>query len=99
MWKPCKPFKKLTKRYPNTAYGKQAWLWQGESLIRQGQYTTAEQLYTEITKRFPHDEDRDSRLAISEPGHYYIDVSGEMPATQFQQVAPLTVTCTRALSC
>src|SRR5215510_11789735 len=48
-------FREVTRRYPNTAYGKQAWLWQGESLIRLGQYTTAEQLYTEITESFPHD--------------------------------------------
>src|SRR5215475_5811978 len=33
-------FQEVTQRYPNTAYGKQAWLWQGESLIKQGQYTT-----------------------------------------------------------
>ena len=48
-------FQEVTQHYPNTAYGKQAWLWQGESLIRRGQYTTAEQLYTEITEHFPHD--------------------------------------------
>ena len=42
-------FQEVTQHYPNTAYGKQAWLWQGESLIRQGQYTAAEQLYTELT--------------------------------------------------
>ena len=48
-------FQEVTQHYPNTAYGKQEWLWQGESLIRRGQYTTAEQLYTEITERFPHD--------------------------------------------
>src|SRR5215510_886446 len=48
-------FQEVTQRYPNTAYGKQAWLWQGESLIRLGQYTTAEQLYTEVTESFPHD--------------------------------------------
>jgi tetratricopeptide (TPR) repeat protein len=48
-------FQEVTQRYPNTAYGKQAWLWQGESLIRRGQYTTAEQLYAEITERFPHE--------------------------------------------
>lgn len=48
-------FQEVTQHYPNTPYGKQAWLWQGESLIRQGQYTTAEQLYSEITERFPHD--------------------------------------------
>jgi TolA-binding protein len=48
-------FQEVTQRYPNTAYGKQAWLWQGESLIRQGQYTTAEQLYAEITERFSQD--------------------------------------------
>src|SRR5215475_6666894 len=42
-------FQEVTQRYPNTAYGKQAWLWQGETLMRQRQYTAAEQLYTEIT--------------------------------------------------
>src|SRR5215510_14843887 len=34
-------FQEVMQRYPNTTYGRQAWLWQGESLIRQGQYTTA----------------------------------------------------------
>ena len=48
-------FREVTQLYPHTAYGKQAWLWQGESLARQGQYTAAEELYTEITARLPND--------------------------------------------
>jgi tetratricopeptide (TPR) repeat protein len=68
-------------------YGKQAWLWQGESLIRQGQYTTAEQLYTEITESFPHDK-------IGQQARYQrawtllYRRQWRDAATQFQQVAP-----------
>jgi TolA-binding protein len=29
-------FREVTQHYPNTPYGTQAWLWQGESLVRQG---------------------------------------------------------------
>src|SRR5262249_37033767 len=43
-------FREVAQRYPDTAYGKQAWLWQGESLVRQKQYIAAEQLYAEITE-------------------------------------------------
>jgi TolA-binding protein len=80
-------FQEVTKRYPNTAYGKQAWLWQGESLIRRGQYTTAEQLYTEITERFPHDK-------IGQQARYQrawtllYRRQWRDAATQFQQVPP-----------
>src|SRR5215813_901847 len=80
-------FQEVTQRYPNTAYGKQAWLWQGESLIRQGQYTTAEQLYTEITERFPHDrigqQARYQRAWTLLYRRQWRDA-----ATQLQQVAP-----------
>src|ERR1043166_2195344 len=80
-------FQEVTQRYPNTAYGKQAWLWQGESLIRQGQYTTAEQLYTELTERFPHErigqQARYQRAWTLLYRRQWRDA-----ATQFQQVAP-----------
>src|SRR5262245_2769661 len=80
-------FQEVTQRYPNTAYGKQAWLWQGESLIRLGQYTTAEQLYTEITESFPHDrigqQARYQRAWTLLYRRQWRDA-----ATQFQQVAP-----------
>jgi TolA-binding protein len=80
-------FQEVTQRYPNTAYGKQAWLWQGESLIRQGQYTTAEQLYTAITESFPHDkigqQARYQRAWTLLYRRQWRDAT-----TQFQQVAP-----------
>src|SRR5256886_4616191 len=80
-------FQEVTQHYPNTAYGKQAWLWQGESLARQGQYTAAEELYTEITSRFPHD-------AIGQQARYQrawtllYRRQWRDAATQFQQVTP-----------
>lgn len=80
-------FQEVTQRYPNTAYGKQAWLWQGESLIRRGQYTTAERLYTEITERFPHEK-------IGQQARYQrawtllYRRQWREAATQFQQVTP-----------
>ena len=80
-------FQEVTQRYPNTAYGKQAWLWQGESLIRRGQYTTAERLYTEITEHFPHEK-------IGQQARYQrawtllYRRQWRDAATQFQQVTP-----------
>ena len=80
-------FREVTQLYPNTAYGKQAWLWQGESLARQGQYTAAEKLYAEITVRFPHD-------AIGQQARYQrawtllYRRQWRDAAAQFQQVAP-----------
>lgn len=47
-------FQDVAQRYPHTAYGQQAWLWQGESLVQQRQQATAEQLYRELVQRFPH---------------------------------------------
>ena len=38
-------FGEVVKLYPETSYGKQAWLWQGECLRRQGKYKTAEDFY------------------------------------------------------
>ncbi len=80
-------FREVTQLYPNTAYGKQAWLWQGESLARQGQYAAAEQFYAEITERFPHD-------AIGHQARYqraWTLLSRRQwrdAAAQFQQVSP-----------
>jgi TolA-binding protein len=80
-------FQEVIQRYPNTAYGKQAWLWQGESLIRQGQYTTAEQLYIELTERFPSErigqQARYQRAWTLLYRRQWRDA-----ATLFQQVAP-----------
>jgi TolA-binding protein len=80
-------FQEVTQRYPNTIYGKQAWLWQGESLVRQGQYATAEQLYTEITEHFPQDrigqQARYQRAWMLLYRRQWRDA-----AAQFQQIAP-----------
>lgn len=46
-------FREVAQRYSTTAYGHQARLWQGESLLRQAQYETAEQVYTEIIEQDP----------------------------------------------
>ncbi len=45
-------FQEVAARYPNTPYGEQAWLWQGESLARQGHYVVAGQFYHELMERF-----------------------------------------------
>lgn len=80
-------FREVAHLYPDSAYGKQAWLWQGESLARPGQYTAAEALYTEITTRFPHD-------AIGQQARYQrawtllYRRQWRDAAAQFQQVAP-----------
>jgi TolA-binding protein/TM2 domain-containing membrane protein YozV len=39
-------FRDVTQTYPDSSYGQQAWLWQGESLIQQTRYSAAEQSYT-----------------------------------------------------
>jgi tetratricopeptide (TPR) repeat protein len=49
-------FREVAQRYPETIYGKQAWLWQGESLMRQAQYGSAEQVYVEALKQFGQEE-------------------------------------------
>jgi TolA-binding protein len=80
-------FREVAQRYPGTAYGKQAWLWQGECLLRQGQYVDAERLYTEMTERFSHEEigqkaryQRAWTLLYRRQWHAAV--------TQFEQVAP-----------
>ena len=44
-------FDEVAKLYPDTSHGKQAWLWQGECLMRQGEYETAEELYNVVSQR------------------------------------------------
>lgn len=80
-------FQEVTQQYPNTAYGKQAWLWQGETFIKQGQYTTAEGIFKAITEQFPFDR-------IGQQARYQrawallYQRRWRNAATQFQQVAP-----------
>jgi hypothetical protein len=45
-------FQEVAVHYPGTSYGEQAWLWQGESLVRQGHYRAAGTLYAELAQRF-----------------------------------------------
>jgi tetratricopeptide (TPR) repeat protein len=40
-------FREVAQHYPETVHGKQAWLWQGECLMRQAQYSAAEQVSSE----------------------------------------------------
>lgn len=49
-------FHEVTQRYPATPYGRQAQLWQGESLMRQAQYGAAEQVYAKILEQSDHDD-------------------------------------------
>jgi TolA-binding protein/TM2 domain-containing membrane protein YozV len=44
-------FRQVTQRYPETPYGRQAWLWQGESLMQQAKYSTAERIYSTIIRQ------------------------------------------------
>jgi tetratricopeptide (TPR) repeat protein len=80
-------FREVAQRYPETVYGKQAWLWQGESLMRQAQYGAAEQVYAEVFKQFGHEEI--GQLARYQRGwtllyrRLWQDASA-----QFQQVSP-----------
>jgi tetratricopeptide (TPR) repeat protein len=46
-------FGEVAKLYPDTPYGKQAWLWQGECLMRQGKYETAEDFYDAVRQHSP----------------------------------------------
>ena len=48
-------FDEVAKLYPDTPYGKQAWLWQGECLMRQGKYETAQDLYGAIGRYLPEE--------------------------------------------
>lgn len=80
-------FREVTHLYPDSAYGKQAWLWQGESLARPGQYTAAEALYTEITARFPH-ETIGQQARYQRAWTLLYRRQWRDAAAQFQQVAP-----------
>ncbi len=44
-------FRQVTQRYAETPYGKQAWLWQGESLMQQANYSEAERIYNAIIRQ------------------------------------------------
>jgi TolA-binding protein len=80
-------FQEVTQQYPNTAYGNQAWLWQGESLIKQGQYTIAEGIYKAVTEQFPYD--RLGQQARYQRGWTLLyQRQWRNAAIQFQQVAP-----------
>lgn len=46
-------FGEVAKLYPDTPYGKQAWLWQGECLMRQDKYETAQDLYGAVGRSLP----------------------------------------------
>jgi tetratricopeptide (TPR) repeat protein len=80
-------FRAVAQRYPDTAYGKQAWLWQGESLLRQGQYVAAEQLYTEMTERFSHEE-IGQKARYQRAWTFLYRRQWREAVTQFEQVAP-----------
>ena len=43
-------FGEVAELYPDTPYGKQAWLWQGECLMQQGKYETAQDLYGGVSQ-------------------------------------------------
>lgn len=45
-----KIFGKVAKLYPDAPYGKHAWLWQGECLMRQGNHEAAEDFYGTVSR-------------------------------------------------
>ena len=81
-------FQEVTQRYPNTAYGKQAWLWQGESLIRQGQYTTCRAALHRDYRAFPLMIRYGTAGSLSASLTLLYRRQWRDAATQFQQVAP-----------
>ena len=48
-------FDEVADLYPDTPYGKQAWLWQGECLMQQGRYETAQDLYGVVSRHLPEE--------------------------------------------
>lgn len=57
-------FRAVAQNFPETSYGHLAWLWQGESLLRQQQYNAAEQTYREAQQQGLADE-------VSQQAHYH----------------------------
>lgn len=49
-------FQEVARQYPETPYGQQAWLWQGEVLMRQAEYAAAERLYGQLAQQLPPGE-------------------------------------------
>ena len=50
-------FQDVAQRYRETSYGQQAWLWQGETLLRQAEYPRADLVYESFIERFPDNAD------------------------------------------
>ena len=48
-------FDEVAELYPGTPYGKQAWLWQGECLMQQGNYEAAQTLYGDVSQHLPEE--------------------------------------------
>jgi TolA-binding protein/TM2 domain-containing membrane protein YozV len=46
-------FRDVATQHPETPYGQQAWLWQGETLLRQAEYPKADRVYESFIERFP----------------------------------------------
>lgn len=80
-------FSEVTRQYPHTFYGQQAWLWQGEVLARQGHHTAAEQLYTDLYKRFP--DDTIGQQALYQQGWTLLyRRQWREASTRFRQISP-----------
>jgi outer membrane protein assembly factor BamD (BamD/ComL family)/TM2 domain-containing membrane protein YozV len=80
-------FHEIAQQYPDTPYGKQAWLWQGECLLRQAQYKAAEQFYTLMLEQFSDDEI--GQLAHYQRGWAFLYQRKWQEAShQFQQITP-----------
>jgi tetratricopeptide (TPR) repeat protein len=80
-------FREVAQQYPDTPYGKLAWLWQGESLLQQAQYGAAAQVYTEIVRQFPQDE-VGQQARYQQGWTFLYRRQWQDAARQLQQVAP-----------
>ncbi len=49
-------FREVAERYPETVYGRQALLWQGEALMRQADYPQADAVFDRVSRQFEHDD-------------------------------------------
>jgi tetratricopeptide (TPR) repeat protein len=79
-------FREVAQRYSTTVYGRQARLWQGESLLRQAQYEMAEQVYTEIIE---HDPEASGQFARYQRGWTFLyRRRWQEAAAEFQHVSP-----------
>ena len=80
-------FREVEQRYPEHSYGQQARLWQGECLLRQAQYDTAEQTYTRILGQ-TNDQEESSYAQYQLGWSYLYRRQWTKASNAWQQVSP-----------